>query len=231
LSPNVKDEIDHLEKKLHDQIEKERRDMFSQVATLVPAVPNSEKIQALQDHYRVLDRTERYRTYHLNIRGLILYLVGEISLYGDTSSTNQHIIQVLKNLSSKFHTEFPFLKEYNSLTELFLKINEKDYSLQVLKQIAKNIKRIIGHNSYLLEYIVMKNYFEEITLYLLSAMDERLLEEDANSLRKTQTYSLANLRRMETYLKEELEKISSQISYIQGNPNAETLFEAYDYPL
>ena len=160
-----------------------------------------------------------------------MYLVGEISLYGDNSDTNQHIIEVLTNLSINFSSEFPFLRENSALTDLLSKISEENYSLDVLKQLANNMINMIGYNSYLLEYIITKNYFEEITLYLLFAMDERLLEEESTSIEKIQTYSLTVLNHMKAHLNEQLESISAQIDYIQGNSNAETLFEAYGYPL
>ena len=137
----------------------------------------------------------RLYVYSLNIRGLILYILGEIENEDKVNSDrhrnkkrkinyNPQISRVIENLAKHYSRKFPFLYNYIEMRKIISKINssnsfESHYEIKLLRKIAIELKHQIyfderysnsdldANNNNLINYWVTKRYFTEIYHYFV----------------------------------------------------------------
>ena len=137
----------------------------------------------------------RLYVYSLNIRGLILYILGEIENEDKVNSDrhrnkkrkinhNSQISRVIENLAKHYSMKFPFLYNYIEMRKIISKIDssnnfESHYEIKLLRKIAIELKHQIyfderysnsdldANNNNLINYWVTKRYFTEIYHYFV----------------------------------------------------------------
>jgi hypothetical protein len=109
--------------------------------------------------------------YVLNIRGLIRYILGEIT--EEEKSRKKHnarIAAMLKNLSENYLDRFPFLLYYDIFRKGYRRLRNEgkgfptSYEVEVLKIIARELQYLVHTADHVyLGYYVTRRYSEEIT--------------------------------------------------------------------
>lgn len=174
------------------------------------------------------DDRKRWR-YLLNIRGLILYILGEIRQEkSGKRAHNQRISNVLRNLS--VHREdMPFLYYYEVFRQEYEKLVcieklPEYYEIELIKKIAEELRYIVHTADIaLLQYWVTRRYSSEISYYLVAASLSGLLTL-ANSLsRSIRDYQMENLLAMRPYLINHLKDIEAQYDILDYSPLDEDL--------
>ncbi|PWU79748.1 MAG: hypothetical protein DLM72_15800 [Candidatus Nitrosopolaris wilkensis] len=175
-----------------------------------------------------MESDRRNWRYSLNIRGFILYILGEIELQQeDHKIHNKRIEKVLQNLSEHHLRYFPFLMYYDEFKNAYETLAlrgkvQKKFQVELLKNIAQELRfQIHTADDGFLEYWVTKRYSEEITFYFIAASRLAGLEyedlEDLDeflthlSLEKLIQYQKNNLQVMKEYLERENENIEGAL--------------------
>ncbi len=163
----------------------------------------------------------RISRYSINIRGLILYLLGEIQLQTtDGRIRNSRISKVLINLSKNYIAKFPFLQYYNDFREEFdylsiLKVVPSNFEIELLKEIANELQNQVFYaTEAFLNYWVTRRYSSGIAQCFQLAFDfynsVRKTEETSSdpTLKKFREYQLQNIRIISEYLSNELKDLT-----------------------
>lgn len=117
--------------------------------------------------------------YSLNIRGLILYILGEIQEEDKKKGNqekkgkthNSRIDNALSNLSKYYTDEFPFLLYYNEFREVYKKLAgagklEHLFNVKLIKKIAEELRdQLSNTDTESLRYWVARRYSNEIINY------------------------------------------------------------------
>jgi hypothetical protein len=187
-----------------------------------------------------MKKGKEIKKYSLNIRGLILYVLGEVKSNEDYSSKNrskyrQNISKVLENLSQNYPSNFPFLFNYKRFKEIFKEVtkskNLSSYEVEVLIIIAKELKtqilidesfsnsNLYSNNDNLINFLITKRYFSELSHYF--GYLSRFLNDDMNNefINIFRDYQKKMLILMEEYL----EKEQQSVEYLQDEFNRNNL--------
>ncbi len=159
-------------------------------------------------HKTKVERMEKYleiEKYFLNIRGLILYILGKITpnknedknppIQKESSKEKyrKNISVVLSNLSENYSSNFPFLLYYTRFKEIFKDVMKNHqylryYDVDILITIAKELESQIwlddkysslnvdSNNNALIKYWIIQRYSAEVTHFL--AYFSKYLKED-----------------------------------------------------
>ena len=156
--------------------------------------------------------------YSLNIRGLILLILGKIRLVnekeGGGRAQNVRILNVLQNLSNHYANEFPFLlylddfrKEYK-LLEQSRKVKQ-NFIVSLVKEIAEELKFQVHapRDDEYLKYWFIRRFSGGITFNLMADIIYGGLDPDKDlkflSFAKIREYQLLNLKAMTDLLESE----------------------------
>jgi hypothetical protein len=111
--------------------------------------------------------------YVLNVRGLIRYILGEIT--EEEKSQKKHdarIAAMLKNLSANYLERFPFLLYYDVFRLEYHRLHNevkgfpRFYEVEILKIIARELHYLVHTADHVyLRYYITRRYSEEITKY------------------------------------------------------------------
>ena len=209
------------EKKIKEIRERAGKDIPIPVVQL----DTSETIQIGSEITEIENNRRKWR-YDLNIRGLILYILGEIELEENEllkgrehkhKIHNKRISKVLENLSDHKANEFVFLWRYHWFREQYNILKDKEnlpnyYEVELLKKIARELQYLVySADIKLLEYWVTRRYSGEITYYLIAADRGGLLQpqlsDDTGSL--IRYYQLQNLYVINKYLVDEHKELDN----------------------
>ena len=178
----------------------------------------------------------RLYVYSLNIRGLILYILGEVEHESTTNSErqkpkrrkvnyNSKISKVIENLAEHYWMKFPFLYNYKEMRNIISKIPNKHFEnhfeIKILRKIAEELKHQIhfderysnskiDSNNNVINYWITKRYFSEISYYfayLCMALPDDKKNEFNNLFRDFQN-------RMVILMKEYLKKEQESLRYV-----------------
>jgi hypothetical protein len=151
--------------------------------------------------------------YVLNVRGLIRYILGEIT--EEEKSRKKHdkrIAAMLKNLSANYLERFPFLLYYDVFRREYHRLHNEGkgfppfYEVEILKIIARELHYLVYTADHVyLRYYITRRYSEEITKYFHRSFRLGLIgnlgELQYETLRNYQKHTL---RIVMDYLKDEI---------------------------
>jgi hypothetical protein len=159
--------------------------------------------------------------YSINIRGLIVYILGEIKSE-DKRIHNKRISKVLENLHNNYPADFPFLKYYREFKEQYeiergrqtpAKLPKFFDEVNLLKNIALELQsQIYTADINFLNYWVTKRYVEGVVSYFKTAVDNKALQIEGlpTSLwEKLREYQIANFDVISKYLRYEHNNVES----------------------
>jgi hypothetical protein len=172
----------------------------------------------------------------LNIRGFILYLLGEIESQKQKKGNaekkgrihNIRITKVLENLSKYYTKEFPFLlyyddfkNEYEQLAEL--QTVSTNFEIKLLKEIAEELQyQVHTASNDFLKYWVTQRFSGGITYYFTTRFSTEYCVVDQTlkylSFAKLKEYMLTNLSIISGYLGNEYREMngkSDQVTKVQ----------------
>jgi hypothetical protein len=178
-----------------------------------------------------IENNKRKWRYDLNVRGLILYILGEIRLEETDYKKihNNRISKVLENLSSRKADEFVFLWCYRNFREQYKVLKDIEnlpnyYEVELLKKIARELQYLVYNADIkLLEYWVIRRYSGEITYYLIAAAREGLLHLSGDTVSLIREYQLKNLYAMNRYLAEEHQELGNAYDSLSHSSFGEDL--------
>ncbi len=156
--------------------------------------------------------------YSLNIRGLILLILGKIRLVdekkGGGRAQNVRILNVLQNLSIHYANKFPFLLYFDDFRDEY-KLLEKDHKVKqnfivsLVKEIAEELRFQVhaARDDEHLKYWFIRRFSSGITFYLVTNIMNGWLDPDKDlkflSFAKIRNYQLLNLKAMTEILESE----------------------------
>jgi hypothetical protein len=169
----------------------------------------------------------------LNIRGLILYLLGEIAIEKQRKGNvdrkgrvhNKRIAKVLETLSECYPNEFPFLLYYKDFKKEYERLANfgkvlRNYEIKLLKEIAEELQYQVHSASIdFLNYWVIRRFSEGITYYFTHLVHiergyEAYFREHQSikylSIAKVRDYILLNAGIISKYLNSECRKIKKE---------------------
>lgn len=235
LNVEYPERVKEIENQIDNIYEKQRQGYIKNGDPVYPRSPVGDEFEILRKELNEIFLNSRYHKYYLNVRGLIIYILGEQELeLRDKRVHNKRIDNVLTNLANNYLSQFPFLLHYEDFEKCYSIINQnkKYYGVEILKKTAEELRYQINSSEYFLSFWVTKRYFQEITLYLLYGINEGLLDDKPEYGKLIQNYSLRTLNLIKEYLAEEHEKIETQINYIDTKYiDAEELMRGYTFPL
>jgi hypothetical protein len=155
--------------------------------------------------------------YSLDIRGLILLILGKIGLenerYGGRAQ-NLRILQVLQNLSVNYVDRFPFLLYFNGFRSEYKLLEDahkvrQNFIASLIKEIAEELRFQVhlpaGENY--LKYWLIRRFSGGITYYFATSIKMGLIPPDKDlkylSFDTLKSYQLENLEAMAEILREE----------------------------
>jgi hypothetical protein len=172
------------------------------------------EIKRLVAESEKIKNDERKWRYDLNIRGFILYVLGEINSENKGRRHNKRISEILQYIQ-RFKGDkykFPFLRFYDDFREIYKQLEDdkrlpKYYEVELLKKIALELQFLVHTaDMELLNYWVTRRFSGEITYYLLAA--EGLLSNFTDErISTTCDYQITNLQAMDRYLSNEKQKV------------------------
>jgi hypothetical protein len=159
-----------------------------------------------------IDNSRNWR-YVLNIRGLIRYILGELTEEEKyRKKHNTRIAAMLKNLSENYLDRFPFLLYYDIFRREYHRLHNEGkgfsrfYEVEVLKIIAHELQYLVHTADHVyLKYYLTRRYSEEIMQYFHRSFRLGLIgnlgELQYETLRDYQKHTL---RIVMDYLKDEI---------------------------
>jgi hypothetical protein len=197
---------------------------------------HSEQIVKLRHEISNIETNKRNWRYSLNIRGFILYLLGEIESQKQKKGNaekkgrihNIRITKVLENLSKYYTKEFPFLlyyddfkNEYEQLAEL--QTVSTNFEIKLLKEIAEELQyQVHTASNDFLKYWVTRRFSGGITYYFTTRFSTEFGDVDQTlkylSFAKLKEYMLTNLSIISGYLGNEYREMngkSDQVTKVQ----------------
>lgn len=165
--------------------------------------------------------------FQLNIRGLLLYIAGEIELEKKQGRIhNSRISTILENLSINFLSMFPFLQFYTEFRHEFTKNKEttleyKYFEVKLMKEITKRLEIHLGSSDInFLEYYVSKIYCKYILYHLIYLIDQRILSNNNELINMIKIYQINNLKFLTSYLNKEKKMLEKHYNYLQTDPTS-----------
>jgi hypothetical protein len=176
------------------------------------------EIKRLVAESEKIKNDERKWRYDLNIRGFILYVLGEINLENKGRRHNKRISEILQYIQ-RFKADkykFPFLIFYTTFREIYKQLEDdkrlpKYYEVELLKKIALELQFLVHTaDMELLNYWVTRRFSGEITYYLLAA--EGVLSNFTDErISAICDYQITNLQAMNRYLSNEKQKVEGSL--------------------
>jgi hypothetical protein len=169
-----------------------------------------------QDAEEELEFNENKRNwrYVLNVRGLIRYILGEITI--EKKEKRKHsarISAMLRNLAANHLERFPFLLCYDVFREEYHRLEGTRkfptlYEVEVLKRIAEELQYLVyAADLEYLKYYVTRRYSEEIMNYFIRSFQGGMIKNLGKLQYKTLKYYYTQTLRITTkYLKDELKR-------------------------
>jgi hypothetical protein len=190
-------------------------------------------------------KNKRKHRYSLNIRGLILYILGEIRLEEENRKVNnKRISKVLENLSLNYLDNFPFFKYYADFKKEFDRLAylsriPKNFDILLLKDIARELQDQVHHasDSFLL-YWITRRFSSGITKYFATASylgsehyDKVIESFKRFSVTKLREYQLTNIKVIQKYLSNELKELDWTFKNLKFrlDPNFSLSFAQIDH--
>lgn len=221
------------EERLHS-IEKESyrfmKDEGNKLFRLKPELKKEyEKIQ--KEILDIEDDTRNYR-YFLNIRGLVLYILGELRFEAQEiedgekgeirkKRTNKNISSLLENLSLNYCDEFSFLLYYVDFKNEYQRIEKSGvkkgyFMIWLLKQICQELKfQVDTADIRFIRYWITRRFSGGISLYFASVprFEFNYVSEDYYHLThdKIKDFLVKNLWAMKEYLDDEIRDIDDKL--------------------
>ena len=165
--------------------------------------------------------------FQLNIRGLLLYIAGEIELEKKEGRINNSRISIiLENLSINFLSMFPFLQFYTEFRHEFTKnkdilLEYKYFEVKLMKEITKRLEIHLGSSDInFLEYYVSKIYCKYILYHLIYLIDQRILSNNNELINMIKIYQINNLKFLTSYLNKEKKMLEKHYNYLQTDPTS-----------
>jgi len=151
--------------------------------------------------------------YVLNVRGLIRYILGEIT--EEEKSRKKHdarIAAMLKNLSANYLEKFPFLLYYDGFRREYHRLHNEGkgfpsfYEVEILKIIARELHYLVHTSDHVyLRYYITRRYSEEITKYFHRSFKLGLIGNLGELQYETlKNYQNHTVRIVMDYLKDEI---------------------------
>jgi len=165
-----------------------------------------------------IESNTRNLEYSINIRGLVLYILGIIN---EGRARNIEVSKVLQNLSENYKEEFPFLVHYKEIEELYDKlatekgIPEYEYfQAKLIKKIALELQYSIDTiKKEELDYHITKRYSEELTWYYMAPL--KISPSPLPDI--IRQYYLYTQEFIKNYLEKELQDIKFRIEHIYSS--------------
>jgi hypothetical protein len=162
-----------------------------------------------------IESNTRNLEYSMNIRGLIQYVLGMINEEGIGRARNIEISKVLQNLSENYKKEFPFLKHYKEIKELYDELAEREeykhFQVKLVKQVAQELQYSLDTiDKEDLNYHMIKRYSEALTWYYMAPLKMSVLPLP-EVIREYYVYTQEFIR---NYLEKELQDTKSRIEYM-----------------
>jgi hypothetical protein len=194
-----------------------------------------EKIK-IQTEITSLETNRGNWRYSLDIRGFIIYLLGEIELQREEHKVhNQRISKLLENLSKHYLEDFPFLmydgefkKEYETL-EKDGKV-PKNFEIELLKKVAEELRfQVHTASKDFLKYWITRRYSGELTRYfIITFMIEWPVNIDKYlhflSFKKLLEYQLKNLQIIREYLEYECKDMNGAYDLLSDEHRLQLYF-------
>ena len=121
--------FNRIEQRLHEEHNEEVKLLKKEGHTLMPAFINTEESNVLRDELNKLGSETKSHLFHLNILGLMLYILGEIKIEKGNKITNEALISIsLVNLGKDFSDKFPFLLYYQEFEQYFDSVLKRSYN-------------------------------------------------------------------------------------------------------
>jgi hypothetical protein len=177
---------------------------------------------------QIKDNRRRWR-YLLNVRGLVLYILGEIRQEkSEKRAHNKRISNVLRNLSVR-RKDMPFLYYYEAFRKEYEKLVSVEklpeyYEVELIKKISEELQYIVyTADIALLQYWVTRRYSSEISYYLAAASLNGLLILTSSLSLLIRDYQMKNLHAMKLYLVNHLKDIRAQYDILDSSTFDEDL--------
>ena len=205
----------------------------------------SHTAKELNHEIEEISMNNRLYVYSLNIRGLILYILGEIENEDKVNSErykdkkrkinyNPQISKVIINLAKYYSRKFPFLYDYIEMSNLLSKIDasthsEKYYEIKILRKISEELKHQIhfderynnldldSNNNNMINYWLTKRYFSEISYYFAYLYQFLDDENKKGFIHLFRDYQKQMLTLLEEYLEEEQKSIRNLLNEYESN--------------
>ena len=227
-----KDPPRYLYTKLDDQSEKEMELLFEGIDNLekqkekfsINSQSETDKINDLYEKIIAITQNRKLQRYHLNIRGLLLYIVGEINLeIKDNRNYNRKIRTVLENLYIHHTNQFPFLEFYKEFNKEFTKIKSisSKYTyleVEIIKEIAYDLSNQLPYTDInFLKYYVTKKYSITIVYNILEIINCGLLSISNELENMIKEYQLKNFKYLTTYLDKEKKVMEEHYNFLYNS--------------
>ena len=184
--------------------------------------------EILSEIGRIEGNKKRWR-YILNVRGLILYILGEIRQEKSKNRAhNKRISNVLSNLSGR-RKDMPFLYYYELFRQEYknlVKLEElpEYYEVELIKKIAEELRYIVyTADIALLKYWVTRRYSSEISYYLSAASVNGFITLTKSVSLSIRDYQMKNLLAMKSYLIDHLQDIEGKYGLLNSSSWPEDL--------
>jgi hypothetical protein len=167
--------------------------------------------------------------YLLNVRGLVLYILGEIRQEKSEKRVhNKRISNVLRNLSVR-REDMPFLYYYEVFRKEYEKLASIEklpdyYEVELIKKITEELQYIVyTADIALLRYWVARRYSSEISYYIVAASLNGLLILTRELSLSIRNYQMKNLLAMKSYMVDHLRDIEAQYDSLEHSTLDEDL--------
>lgn len=182
---------------------------------------DTDEINILREKVERIRNDPKSKLYYLNSKGLVLYILNEIADEKIYQNNNTKSLQnTIKNAAKSFVNNFRFLMEYEEFEKILYSINphNKVYNIEIIKNISSDLKSLlVNSRTDFISYWVTRKYHDELMMYILRSIGDRLLKENENTTKLLQSYSLSILPLINDYLKSESQEIENHINYIRDN--------------
>lgn len=180
------------------------------------------KYRLLSSQIAHIQENPRKWRYVLNVRGLVMYILGEIREEKSKKRIhNKRISNVLMNLSGRSKEKMPFLIYYETFRQMYKELTEIEklpeyYEVEVLKKIAEELQYLVyTADIAVLKYWVTRRYSSEISYYITTASQTDLLGLPYNLSLTIRDYQMENLYAMKKYLEDHLKEIDYRYGMLE----------------
>lgn len=188
------------------------------------------EIRRLVAENEKIKNDERKWRYDLNIRGFILYILGEINLENKGRGRNNRISEILHIQRFKAD-KYPFLRFYDAFREIYKQLEDKEglpkyYEVELLKKIALELQFLVHTADIeLLNYWMTRRFSGETTYYLVAS--EGLLPTFTEEISTIGDYQVTNFQAMDRYLSNEKKRVEASLKELRDYQSTEEDLQIY----